>query len=312
MAERPKGISQETAEAYALLGIPYEGFVEGNGYQSLMAQTLGTCYFQERGCAIPQFEPVMDSSPEMRIQSVGYKHKVKAGETLTSISQYYGATIASIMAVNPGIDWPDARNNGEVIFVGEELALPKEGGHDLFAKDAENSMSMVPPSASNVVRGMMKGASAAGGGNDEQVIYGVQVTGTLAVAAGGTFSMGEFAYKGERYGFFTYGGAFGAEGGIGAGIIQIKVPQDFNPIEDFGGKSRSNSYSFFGGGFSESSSVYFNRNELLWRADHMVTSKSLGGAYGPKAGYSHQRTKTTVWKIVEHDFPMYNRRVYPF
>lgn len=70
MAERPKGISQEAAEAYALLGIPYEGYVEGIGYQSLLAQTMGSCYFQERGCAIPQFEQVMDSSPEMRIQSV--------------------------------------------------------------------------------------------------------------------------------------------------------------------------------------------------------------------------------------------------
>ena len=90
MAEKPKGISQDTAEAYALLGIPYEGFVEGCGYQSLMAQTLGNCYFQPRGCAVPQFVPVMDSSPEMRIQSVGYQHKVQTGDTLTSISKYYG------------------------------------------------------------------------------------------------------------------------------------------------------------------------------------------------------------------------------
>jgi LysM repeat protein len=161
MAEKPKGISQETAEAYALLGVPYEGYVEGVGYQSLLAQTLGSCYFQERGCAIPQFEPVMDSSPEMRIQSVGYKHKVKAGETLTSISQYYGATIASIMSANPGIDWPNARNNGDLIFAGEVLALPNLGALEVLPKDPSASTCMFQFAPSNEVRGMMGGETYA-------------------------------------------------------------------------------------------------------------------------------------------------------
>jgi len=159
MAERPKGISQETAEAYALLDIPYEGFVEGCGYQSLMAQTLGSCYFQERGCAIPQFEPVMDSSPEMRIQSMGYNHKVTAGDTLTSISQYYGITIASIMAANPGIDWPTARNKGELLYVGEELALPKGEEQEALPKDVSASACVFQFSASNEVKVMMEGLS---------------------------------------------------------------------------------------------------------------------------------------------------------
>ncbi|MCA1745673.1 MAG: LysM peptidoglycan-binding domain-containing protein, partial [Bacteroidales bacterium] len=164
MAERPKGISQDTAEAYALLGIPYEGFVEGKGYQSLMAQTLGSCYFQERGCAIPQFEQVMDSSPEMHIQSVGYQHKVKAGDTLTSISQYYGITITSIMAANPGIDWPTARNNGDLIFAGEVLALPNLGAQEALPKDASGTTCVFPFATSNEVSGMMEGGSVSGWG----------------------------------------------------------------------------------------------------------------------------------------------------
>lgn len=63
-------ISREKAEVFDAMGIPYEGYVEGVGYQSLHAFALGSCYFQNSNYCIPHFLPVMDASPEEKIKSL--------------------------------------------------------------------------------------------------------------------------------------------------------------------------------------------------------------------------------------------------
>jgi hypothetical protein len=63
-------ISREKAEVFDAMGIPYEGYVDGVGYQSLHAFALGSCYFQNSNYCIPHFQPVMDASPEEKIKSL--------------------------------------------------------------------------------------------------------------------------------------------------------------------------------------------------------------------------------------------------
>jgi hypothetical protein len=63
-------ISREKAEVFDAMGIPYEGYVAGVGYQSLHAFALGSCYFQNSNYCIPHFQPVMDASPEEKIKSL--------------------------------------------------------------------------------------------------------------------------------------------------------------------------------------------------------------------------------------------------
>ncbi|RCW30247.1 hypothetical protein [Marinilabilia salmonicolor] len=63
-------ISREKAEVFDAMGIPYEGYVAGVGYQSLHAFALGSCYFQNSNYCIPHFQPVMDASLEEKIKSL--------------------------------------------------------------------------------------------------------------------------------------------------------------------------------------------------------------------------------------------------
>lgn len=64
-----KRISQEEADAYTALGVPYEGYIEGRGYQHLIAFSIGQFYFEEQGFALPDFVPVLDDSPDLLMQS---------------------------------------------------------------------------------------------------------------------------------------------------------------------------------------------------------------------------------------------------
>lgn len=194
MAKKLKGIFQETAEAYTLINIPYEGYVQNVSYQSLMAIILGSYYFQERNYAIPEFVPVMDSSPEMRIQSIGGKHKVSSGETPFSISQYYGVSISSIMSANRGIDWPNARNNGELIFAGETLALPKGTTEEQLPKAPPPDIAL--PYSANMVRKMMerRGVSSNGGAwdkwmNNSDPFMSVGISSKTGIGVGGKISV---------------------------------------------------------------------------------------------------------------------------
>jgi len=63
-------ISREKAEVFDAMGIPYEGYVDGVGYQSLHAFALGSCYFQNSNYCIPHFQPVINASPEEKIKSL--------------------------------------------------------------------------------------------------------------------------------------------------------------------------------------------------------------------------------------------------
>lgn len=64
-----KRITQEEADAYTALGVPYEGYIEGRGYQHLIAFSIGRFYFEEKGFALPDFVPVLDDSPDLLMQS---------------------------------------------------------------------------------------------------------------------------------------------------------------------------------------------------------------------------------------------------
>ena len=54
-------------------GVPYTGWIEGVGYQHLRNRPIVNCYFRDGGVSLPNFEPVIDSSPKMRVASVGGK-----------------------------------------------------------------------------------------------------------------------------------------------------------------------------------------------------------------------------------------------
>lgn len=121
---KPGRISKETARMYNRLGIPYVGYIEGVGYLSMRAYSLGQFYGKDGGYALPQFLPVIDGSPIARICSIGEKYTVRPGDTLSGIAQHFGVSIGAVMAANNGIDWDFSRKKGDLIFAGEVLNIP--------------------------------------------------------------------------------------------------------------------------------------------------------------------------------------------
>ncbi len=127
---------------------------------------------------------------------------------------------------------------------------------------------------------------------------GTQFTVTVTAPAGGTFSWGTFDYNGDSYGFMTYGWAFGIEAGISFNPIIIKVPSNFDPINDFGGLSSGWDISYGIGSLSTSSSVSYDHAADEYKADNKVLKGSIGIGLGAlKVGVSYTRPSTTVWKI---------------
>lgn len=139
-------ISQQEFERSLHEKKPYNGFVEELGYAYTFNFSIPPVHLQKHnppGRVSDEdsffkngFFQHIDSSPEMRLMSVKYSHKVKSGDTLTSISQLYGITIQSIKDANSGINWTGERK-GDRILAGEELKLPK--GEE--KKLADNSQS---------------------------------------------------------------------------------------------------------------------------------------------------------------------------
>lgn len=105
-------------------GVPYTGWIEGVGYQHLRNRPIVNCYFRDGGVSLPNFEPVIDTSPKMRVASVGGKYRVEQGENLSIIARRFGTTPDAIMAANPSIDWAVARKKGNLIYAGELLEIP--------------------------------------------------------------------------------------------------------------------------------------------------------------------------------------------
>ena len=105
-------------------GVPYTGWIEGVGYQHLRNRPIVNCYFRDGGVSLPNFEPVIDTSPKMRVASVGGKYRVEQGENLPRIARRFGTTPDAIMAANPSIDWAVARKKGALIYPGELLEIP--------------------------------------------------------------------------------------------------------------------------------------------------------------------------------------------
>lgn len=104
--------------------VPYTGWIEGVGYQHLRNRPIVNCYFRDGGVSLPNFEPVIDTSPKMRVASVGGKYRVEQGENLSIIARRFGTTPDAIMAANPSIDWAVARKKGALIYPGELLEIP--------------------------------------------------------------------------------------------------------------------------------------------------------------------------------------------
>ncbi len=160
-------ISQQEFEMTMHEGMRYDGFVEGLGYAYTSNFTIPPIHLQkynppgrvsdEQSFFQNGFVQYLDTSPQMRLMSVKYGHKVKSGDTLTSIAQHYGISIASIMAANGGIDWSNARNNGDLIFVGETLVLPNLGAQEALPKDASGTTCLLQFATSNDAKGMMEG-----------------------------------------------------------------------------------------------------------------------------------------------------------
>ena len=60
-----------------------------------------------------------EAAPE---QSCGFYHQVQRGQTLSSISRYYGVSIQALMRANPHI------SNPNVIYAGSWVYIPCGGG----------------------------------------------------------------------------------------------------------------------------------------------------------------------------------------
>lgn len=116
--------SASRVAAHNLKGVPYTGWIEGVGYQHLRNRPIVNCYFRDGGVSLPNFEPVIDTSPKMRVASVGGKYRVEQGENLSIIARRFGTTPDAIMAANPSIDWAVARKKGNLIYAGELLEIP--------------------------------------------------------------------------------------------------------------------------------------------------------------------------------------------
>src|SRR5690554_1442460 len=133
------------------------------------------CYFKNG------FVQYLDSSPEMCLMSVKYVHKVKSGDTLTSIAQQYGVSIQAIKDSNSSINWAGERK-GDRILAGEELKLPNEVKEDFAdsskSKGARSGNPFVGPTVAraNFEQRLSKslyggGVAANGGGVDAQTLF---------------------------------------------------------------------------------------------------------------------------------------------
>ncbi|WP_081782583.1 LysM peptidoglycan-binding domain-containing protein [Marinilabilia salmonicolor] len=126
-------ISPQDFEICLHHGMRYDGFVEGLGYAYTSNFTIPPIHFQkynppgrvsdDESFFQNGFVQYLDTSSEVCLMSVKYQHKVKTGDTLTSISGKYGVSIQSIMDANSGIDWEG--REGDRIFAGEKLELPR-------------------------------------------------------------------------------------------------------------------------------------------------------------------------------------------
>ena len=127
-------ISQQDFEISLHNGMRYDGFVEGMGYAYTSHFSIPPVHFQkhnppgrvhhDESFFQNGFIQYIDSSPQMRLMSVKYVHKVKSGDTLTSIAQQYGVSIQAIKDSNSSINWAGERK-GDRVLAGEELKLPK-------------------------------------------------------------------------------------------------------------------------------------------------------------------------------------------
>lgn len=214
-------ISQQDFEISLHNGMRYDGFVEGMGYAYTSHFSIPPVHFQkhnppgrvhnDESFFQNGFIQYIDSSPQMRLMSVKYVHKVKSGDTLTSIAQQYGVSIQAVKDVNSNINWAGERK-GDRILAGEELKLPNEVKEDFAdsskSKGARSGNPLIGPTVAraNFEQRLSKslyggGAAQGGGGNwDDGVSF--SVSGAYASPFKSTGS------RGFSFGFFR-----GAEDG---------------------------------------------------------------------------------------------------
>jgi hypothetical protein len=252
-------ISQQDFEICLHHGMRYDGFVEGVGYAYSSNFTIPPVHFQkynppgrvhdDESFFQNGFIQYLDTSPEMRLMSVKYQHKVKSGDTLTSISAKYGVSIQSIMDANSGIDWEGERR-GDRIFAGEELELPNEAkeNHSENSK-SEGFVSGNPFLGPTVARANFEqrlSAELYSGDNAQSqrggfgnVVSGVglggavasNIDGTFRLAKSGKFSLGYYAsgWKGNQYVKATYS-VSKAGARVSTGVCILSTGMAYNEI----------------------------------------------------------------------------------
>ena len=222
-------ISQQDFEISLHNGMRYDGFVEGMGYAYTSHFSIPPVHFQkhnppgrvhnDESFFQNGFIQYIDSSPQMRLMSVKYVHKVKSGDTLTSIAQQYGVSIQAVKDANSNINWAGERK-GDRILAGEELKLPNEVKEDFAdsskSKGARSGNPFVGPTVARANFEQRLSQSLYGGDRlDSQgtgfgnVVSGVGVGGCIASESGGTFrlvksgrlSLGYYSsgWKGNQY-----------------------------------------------------------------------------------------------------------------
>lgn len=170
-------ISQQDFEISLHNGMRYDGFVEGMGYAYTSHFSIPPLHFQkhnppgrvsnDQGFFQNGFVQYIDSSPQMRLMSVKYVHKVKSGDTLTSIAQQYGVSIQAVKDANSNINWAGERK-GDRILAGEELKLPNEVKEDFAdsskSKGARSGNPLIGPTVARANFEQRLSKSLYGGG----------------------------------------------------------------------------------------------------------------------------------------------------
>ena len=204
-------ISQQDFEISLHNGMRYDGFVEGMGYAYTSHFSIPPLHFQkhnppgrvsnDQGFFQNGFVQYIDSSPQMRLMSVKYVHKVKSGDTLTSIAQQYGVSIQAVKDANSNINWAGERK-GDRILAGEELKLPNEVKEDFAdsskSKGARSGNPLIGPTVARanfeqrLSKSLYGGGAAQSQGGGNELNPGIPAS----IAVGGGFVGGlEDSYK---------------------------------------------------------------------------------------------------------------------
>lgn len=280
-------ISQQDFEISLHNEMRYDGFVEGMGYAYTSHFSIPPVHFQkhnppgrvsnDQGFFQNGFVQYIDSSPQMRLMSVKYVHKVKSGDTLTSIAQQYGVSIQAVKDVNSNINWAGERK-GDRILAGEELKLPNEV--EDFAdrsksKGARSGNPLIGPTVARanfeqrLSKSLYGGDRAANGGGPGWEAY-----------AGAAASIGSEMFYSKTYGtwmgknFKMYQQTWGGNGFTGG---KLKFGKKVSSGFKIGGYGLGlwNAYSV---NSQHSSGQITDRQMYMEQGSNVLTT--IGGLYG--------------------------------